>query len=554
MSLKVLYKAIAYLRLSKEDGDEAESNSIRNQRILIEDYVKRQADIKLIGEKVDDGYSGVNFDRPGFQEMMELIRDGKVNCVIVKDLSRFARNFVESGKYLQQIFPFLNVRFIAINDNYDSLKADYQTNNLYVPIKNLFNDAYSRDVSIKMRSFYDYKKRNGMPTCAFAVYGYRREKGSKKLLVDENVAGVIQSIAAAKLFGLSLQQIADKLNEQQVLCPAEYKRSISPNYKCGPRKKVVCKWTKMAVSRILRNRVYTGCLELGKTYRPNYKVKRPFLAAKDSWSQYENAHEAILSKVEFDTIQRTMDVEMRRNPQAETSYLLNGILFCADCHQAMVRRNVYSKGKKYVYYNCASNRKDKNECTPHNISEDTILKILLPVIRNHVEAVVEIDDMLHYLDTLPERQGASRTIDRHIKALEAELEKNRRFKRMVFEKYGEKIIDQKTYLEYTEIYSKKCDDLEAAISKRREELQAVLTAGASRNEWVRLFKKNRGIENLNRPLLLSLIERIEVGEGKNITVRFAYQNQFDIAKEYIDNFKTKEAEHELEPAENKRSS
>ena len=173
MSLKVLYKAIAYLRLSKEDGDEAESNSIRNQRILIEDYVKRQADIKLIGEKVDDGYSGVNFDRPGFQEMMELIRDGKVNCVIVKDLSRFARNFVESGKYLQQIFPFLNVRFIAINDNYDSLKADYQTNNLYVPIKNLFNDAYSRDVSIKMRSFYDYKKRNGMPTCAFAVYGYR---------------------------------------------------------------------------------------------------------------------------------------------------------------------------------------------------------------------------------------------------------------------------------------------------------------------------------------------------------------------------------------------
>ena len=116
MSLKVLYKAIAYLRLSKEDGDEAESNSIRNQRILIEDYVKRQADIKLIGEKVDDGYSGVNFDRPGFQEMMELIRDGKVNCVIVKDLSRFARNFVESGKYLQQIFPFLNVRFIATGE------------------------------------------------------------------------------------------------------------------------------------------------------------------------------------------------------------------------------------------------------------------------------------------------------------------------------------------------------------------------------------------------------------------------------------------------------
>lgn len=157
MSSKVLYKAIDYLRLSKDDNEKSESNSIANQRLLITDFVRRQPDIKLVDEMVDDGYSGVNFDRPGFQAMMELVRSGKVNCIIVKDLSRFGRNFVEAGKYLQQIFPFLGVRFIAINDNYDSLKSDYQTSNLYVPIKNLFNDAYSRDVSIKMLSFSDYK-------------------------------------------------------------------------------------------------------------------------------------------------------------------------------------------------------------------------------------------------------------------------------------------------------------------------------------------------------------------------------------------------------------
>ncbi len=289
MSPKVLYKAIDYLRLSKDDGDEAESNSIKNQRTLITDFVARHSDIKLVDEKVDDGYSGVTFDRPGFQEMMELVRAGKVNCVIVKDLSRFGRNFVESGKYIQQIFPFLNVRFIAINDNYDSLKADYQTSNLYVPIKNLFNDAYSRDVSIKMRSFYDYKRRNGQVTGPFAVYGYLIDKVTKKLIVDENVSGVVQSIFSARLFGLSNQDIADRLNEQQILCPSEYKKSIGLKYKSGFRQKVNAKWTASSVKNILTNAVYTGRLELGKTYRPNYKVKKPFAASKERWVCYENA-------------------------------------------------------------------------------------------------------------------------------------------------------------------------------------------------------------------------------------------------------------------------
>lgn len=511
------------------------------------DYVNRQSDIKLVGEKIDDGYSGVNFDRPGFQEMMELVRSGKVNCIIVKDLSRFARNFVESGKYLQQIFPFLNVRFIAVNDNYDSLKADYQTNNLYVPIKNLFNDAYSRDVSVKMRSFYDYKKRNGLLTCPFAVYGYRREKGSKKLLVDENVAGVVQSIFAAKIFGLSNQRIADRLNEQQVLCPSEYKKSIGLKYKTGFRKKVTCKWSEAAVRTILHNAVYIGRLELGKTYRLNYKVKRPFPAAKENWICYDNAHEAIISKAEYDIVQRITALDVQRSPQMETVYPLSGILFCADCKQTMVRRNVYDRGKKYVYYNCSSNRKDKRNCSPHNIREDTILDLALTLIQQHVEAVIEMDKMLRYLDSLPEHQRTAKSIDRHIQALEEELEKNQRFKRLAFEKYSEKVIDQKTYLEYTEVYTKKCENIELALQKRREEMEAVITAGASRNEWIRLFKKNRKIESLNRPLLLSLIERIEVDANKEINVRFAYQDQFEIAKEYISYFKMREELDKNEP-------
>lgn len=547
MSSKVLYKAIDYLRLSKDDNEKSESNSIANQRLLITDFVNRQPDIKLVDEMVDDGYSGVSFDRPGFQAMMELVRSGKVNCIIVKDLSRFGRNFVEAGKYLQQIFPFLGVRFIAINDNYDSLKSDYQTSNLYVPIKNLFNDAYSRDVSIKMRSFSDYKKRNAIPTGSFPVYGYRREKGSKKLLVDDTAAGVVQSIFSAKLFGLSTRQIAEKLNEQQVLCPSEHKKSLGLNYKTGLRKKVTQSWSDEAVRMILHNAVYTGRLELGKTYRPNYKVKRPFKTAEENWTCYENAHEAIISKQEYDTVQRIMGYDVRRGPNQKALYMLSGILFCADCKQPMVRRSVYDRGKQYVYYNCSSNRKDKKVCSPHNIREDIVLETLLPLIRQHINAVIEIEKMLRYIDTLPEQKGTAKMIDRQIKQLEDELEKNQRFKRLAFEKYTEKIIDKKTYLEYTEIYTKKCEEIEAALEKRREEMKAVITNGASRNEWVRLFKKNRNIEALNRPLLLSLVERVEVDEDKNFTVQFAYQEQFDIAMEYISHYKIKEDNKNNEP-------
>ena len=547
MSSKVLYKAIDYLRLSKDDNEKSESNSIANQRLLITDFVRRQPDIRLVDEMVDDGYSGVNFDRPGFQAMMESVRSGKVNCIIVKDLSRFGRNFVEAGKYLQQIFPFLGVRFIAINDNYDSLKSDYQTSNLYVPIKNLFNDAYSRDVSVKMRSFCDYKKRNAIPTGSFPVYGYRREKGSKKLLVDDTAAGVVQSIFSAKLFGLSTRQIAAKLNEQHVLCPSEHKKSLGLNYKTGLRKKARLAWSDEAVRRILHNAVYTGRLELGKTYRPNYKIKRPFKAAEENWTCYENAHEAIISKTEFDTVQRLMGYDVQRGPNQTAVYMLSGILFCADCEQPMVRRNVYDKGKQYVYYNCSSNRKNKMECSPHNIRENVVLEALLPLIQQHISAVIEIEKMLRCIDSLPEKKGTAKTIDRQIKQLEEELEKNQRFKRLAFEKYTEKIIDQKTYTEYTEIYTNKCEEIEAALEKRREELKAVTTNGASRNEWIRLFKKNRNIDALNRPLLLSLIERIEVDEDKSLTVQFAYQEQFDIAMEYISHYKMKEDKENNEP-------
>lgn len=265
-----IYQAAIYLRLSREDGDVAEgsklvSNSITNQKALIMDFLKSHPEIKIHSVYADDGYSGVNFDRPDFQRMIGDIRSGVINCVIVKDLSRFGRNYIEVGRYIEKIFPMLGVRFIAITDNYDSaaMEGSYG-NDMVVPFKNLINDAYCRDISIKIRSHLEMKRKKGEYIGAFAVYGYLKDEANKnQLVIDEYAAGVVRDIFAMKMCGLSQQAIADKLNHDGILSPMEYKKSIGINLETSFKKKVQAKWSYNAVLRILKNEVYTGVLAQG---------------------------------------------------------------------------------------------------------------------------------------------------------------------------------------------------------------------------------------------------------------------------------------------------
>ena len=226
-----VYQAAIYLRLSKEDGDVAaggrpESNSISNQKDLIMDYVGKHPKIHVHSVRVDDGYSGVDFNRPNFQQMLDDIRTGSVDCVIVKDLSRFGRNYIEAGRYIEKIFPMMGVRFIAVTDGYDSLN-NAGGSEMMVPFKNLINDAYSRDISIKIRSNLEVKRKRGEYIGAFVSYGYRKsEEDKNRIVVDEYAAGVVKDIFRMKLLGMSQQAIADTLNEKGILPPLAYKNSI----------------------------------------------------------------------------------------------------------------------------------------------------------------------------------------------------------------------------------------------------------------------------------------------------------------------------------------
>lgn len=269
------YRTALYLRLSREDGDKTESDSIANQRTLLEAYAADHPELCIVDEFVDDGYSGSNFERPAFQRLFQELEQGAVNCVLVKDLSRFGRNYIEVGRYLERIFPVMRVRLIAVTDNYDSQSAWKTSDSIMVPMRNLLNDAYCRDISVKIKSQLVVKRKRGDFVGSFATYGYRKDPTNhSKLIVDELAAENVQSIFRWKISGMSNQGIADRLNARKVPSPATRKLQSGAKLSLHFRKSDEPPWSAKAVDRILHNEVYIGKLVQGKTRRLDYRSKK----------------------------------------------------------------------------------------------------------------------------------------------------------------------------------------------------------------------------------------------------------------------------------------
>ncbi|PID82040.1 MAG: hypothetical protein CSB16_03350 [Clostridiales bacterium] len=285
--------ACMYLRLSKEDENVNESNSISNQRGLIKSYAESNG-LTIIKEYVDDGYSGTNFERPKFKEMLKDLELGKFQAIIVKDLSRFGRDYIEAGKYLQKIFPEKGVRFISVNDNYDSDSADVSDMHLILPIRNFINDSYARDISTKVKSSQSMKRKKGEFIGAFAPFGYKKSDSDKhKLVIDKEVFHIIKRIFSMKVEGYSSKAIADFLNSIGMVTPSKHKENMGTNFATGFVVKN-SKWDAKMINRIITNRVYVGDLEQGKKTKLNYKSKKIIDVKKDDWVVIHNSHKAII--------------------------------------------------------------------------------------------------------------------------------------------------------------------------------------------------------------------------------------------------------------------
>lgn len=525
MSNKI-YNACIYARLSRDDGDKLESDSITNQKALIRDFLSKHPEIHVVSEKTDDGYSGVNFDRPAFQEMMHEIRSGKVNCVVVKDLSRFGRNYIEAGNYIERVFPFMGVRFIAINDSYDSLDKN-QSDSLIIPFKNLINDAYCKDISVKIRSQLEIKRKKGQFIGAFAVYGYLKdEEDHNKLVVDTFASEVVRAIFKWKLEGMSQGRIADKLNMQGVLCPMEYKISLGMKVQTNFRVHKKAMWSPVSVTRILTNEIYTGVLVQGKSGTPNYKVKKVMPKDEEEWIRVEDSHPAIVTKRNFDTVQRIMQRDIRIAPAEETVYPFSGYLKCADCGQNMVRKHYTTGDKEYTYFIC-STRKAKKGCSTHSIDEETLMASVLNAVKSHIDMVLEAEQLLEMVESLPENQQNVFNYDAQIVKLKEEIERNKNFKLKLYENLQEGMIGQDEYFLFKKSYAMKIQEAEQAIAAIEAEREQMVNNNREQLSWTEVFKQYQNITEVTRNVVVDLIDHIEILEGKGIHVVFRYHDNWD---------------------------
>lgn len=526
------FKVAIYLRLSKEDDDlscssgaKSESNSISNQRKLIYDFLKSHTELELYDEYKDDGKSGSNFDRAEFQRMMKDIEAGKVNCVIVKDQSRFGRDYIDVGKYKEKIFPKLGVRFITINEGYDSLSAT-SSDDLAFTINSFVYDFYIRDISTKIRTNLTAKKQNGEYAGAFVAYGYVKDSDDKsKLVVDPFAADVVRDIFRWKIEGLSPQNIAVRLNELGIPSPAEYKRLSGSNYKTSFQTSSKAIWSHVSVRRILKNEIYLGVMIQGKRTTPNYKTKTVVTKAESEWLRVEGTHEAIISARDFELVQELLRDDTHCRAGDVTVPVYAGRIYCGDCGAAAVRKTVSYAGRHYVYYVCNANKHDKTVCSRHSIREDVLDRVIYQTVRHQIDLLLDVDKALRQFENLSWEKHKLKQLDASIEIQEEVVRKNNTLRLGIYEDLRAGLLDRSEYESLKKELAERIAEATAAIEKLNKEKREILDGVSKQQSWIEQFRQYENVTELTRPMVIHLIERINIFEDSHIEIVFRYRNQ-----------------------------
>jgi len=365
------WKVASYVRLSREDGVNGESNSISSQRKIIEDWAREQPNVALVAEYVDDGYSGATFDRPGFKRMIADARNGRFNTIVVKDLSRFGRSYLDCGSWIERELPRMGIRLFSISDNFDSMtRWDYNMS-LLLPMKNLMNEMQVITTSEKVRTSLSAKRARGEFVANFAPYGYEKDPFDRHRLVpDPLAADVVRRVFSLFLGGESASCIARRLNSESIPSPAKYRAMNGSRYRTCFSGQKESSWHASSVLRILRNETYTGTLIQGKTCCANWRTHVYTPVQPDEWQKIDGSHEAIVSKTEFLDAQALLDACSRTSRQHVPSI---GQIYCGNCDSRMRRIQVRSSGRTYAYYACSTHRKNSSRCKARYIREEELV-------------------------------------------------------------------------------------------------------------------------------------------------------------------------------------
>lgn len=510
------YNAGIYTRLSRDDERMGESVSIENQKEMLTRYVREQG-WNLVSTYVDDGVSGTTFDRPGLNEMISDARKGKINLIVVKDLSRFGRDYIETGKYIDVIFPSLGCRFIALNDGVDTIHKD---NEMIMIFKNVMNDFYARDTSSKIKSVRQSTCKTGKYIGCYAPYGYIKDpQDTHRFIVDEPAAAVVRKIFSLRCKGLGFRKIAQTLNEAGILPPREYYYQalgkVNPHRQNGM-------WNDVTIRKLLRNEVYIGHMVQNKRGHVSYKNHKQVDKPKEEWIKVENTHPAI---IDMDTWELAQEIDKmhshpRYNSLKEIS-LFGGMLYCMDCGFAMrhqTERHKRKSGSVAVYesYLCGNySRSGHAACSTHTIYLKPLVEVVLDDIRTKAEiADCSEAEMVRRMTEYRQSQSAQETAatKKNVKAIRKRLGELEKLVQSTYEDKVKGLIPEAVCIELLNKYQTERAEKTAQLRELERQIEDSQTVQNDVQEWVSLIRQYRNLESLDRETLLRLIDKIEIGE------------------------------------------
>lgn len=506
---RAIWHAALYARLSRDDGDKLESDSIANQRNLLERYAATQPDLQIVDVYADDGYTGTNFARPEFQRMISDVESGRINCIIVKDLSRFGRDYIDTGRYLERYFPEHGVRFIAVSDDIDSANKPYS---LLLPFQNVLNEQYARDISKKVRVAMQSKQKQGDFIGAFASYGYQKDPANhNKLIIDPPAAAVVKRVFDLFESGMGKIKIAKLLNEEGLPCPSVYKQLKGDRYHNGQRLGNTSYWTYSTIHRMLHNRMYVGDMEQGRAPRQTMHGKAKKVSS-DEWFVVPNTHEAIIPQDQWNRVQAllahtTRDLNFEQNVSPLASFLR-----CGDCGRAMTK----TKSAGGIYYSCGSfKRYGASVCTKHSISHTLLEQIVLDDLNKIIVAVGDLKELADEARPKQRNTGPNRECEK----LTATLDRLSRLKKSAYEDYCDRLLSREEFLQYREDYQRQEDQINAQLTQ----LETVQDNPLDK-PWITALLAHGKLDYLDRTTVAETIKQILVFEDDRIEITYNFSD------------------------------
>lgn len=538
-----IYKVGLYVRLSVLDSGKKDSDTVENQEIILRRFIENKPYFSLFSVYIDNGETGVNFDRSDFERLVEDIKSGRIDCVIVKDLSRFGRNYIEAGEYLEKIFPFLGVRFIAINDGYDSIDPA-TSDSLSMHLKNLVNDIYARDISAKISPVLRAKQERGEFIGAWAAYGYLKSDEDKhKLVIDDDVSHIVRDIFHWRLLGHSYQWIACKLVELGIPSPSQYRYSKGivkdTRFANAP-------WRIQTVKGILTNEVYLGHMVQGRKRESLFCGQKQTPVPKDQWIIVRNTHESIIDEHIFSKVQEINEqatiaytAKLERFSEIEnTENILKSLVRCGNCGTLLtryknVRENKRTTHKFHVWYSyiCPVHATNTSRCSFISIPEKDLIAAVYEVIKVQIMTALDMEKLIQSAKNRTAVLTEKQNVQAKIQQVRNEIIRIQRLRENLYDDYLEKLMNERDYLYAQNRYKEK----EAALTIQLEELIAVestiLESKSTDNPWLGAVLNFRNEATLTRKMAEELIDHIVVHSKTAITVHLRFTDEFRQLKE-----------------------